>query len=123
MQHPVTTAKALSRIDWLSDGRITVTFGVGWLEDVQKPHPPVWFGGDADPVLRRTARYASGWRPFLTRPGDIPARIDFIRSQPDHSANLAASASRRTTPAPNPSDPATTSADRPAIPRSTRRQE
>lgn len=49
----------------------------------RKPHLPIWLGGDADPVLRRAARYASGWWPFLTKPDDIPARIDFIKSQPD----------------------------------------
>jgi probable F420-dependent oxidoreductase len=139
LQHPIITAKALSSIDWLSSGRVTVTFGVGWLErefealgvpfhergamseeyiqaiielwtkdeprfegkyvsfrdvgfepkPVQKPHPPVWFGGDADAALRRTARYASGWWPFLTKPEDIPARIDFIKSQPDYNGQLA----------------------------------
>jgi hypothetical protein len=55
---------------------------------VQKPHPPVWFGGDADAVLRRVARYASGWWPFLTPPEDIPAKLDFIRSQPDYNGEL-----------------------------------
>ncbi|OHV31278.1 LLM class F420-dependent oxidoreductase [Parafrankia colletiae] len=139
LQHPAVTAKALASIDWLSGGRVSVTFGVGWLEEefrilgvpfhergamseeyiqaiielwtkeepefegkyvsfrevafepkpVQKPHPPVWFGGDADAVLRRTARYASGWWPFLTRPEDIPAKIEYIRSQPDYSGRLA----------------------------------
>jgi probable F420-dependent oxidoreductase len=48
----------------------------------QKPHLPVWLGGDADAVLKRAARYASGWWPFLTKPEDIPARLDFIKSQP-----------------------------------------
>lgn len=48
----------------------------------RKPHLPIWLGGDADAVLKRIARYASGWWPFLTRPEDIPARIDFITSQP-----------------------------------------
>jgi probable F420-dependent oxidoreductase len=139
LQHPVVTAKTLATIDWLSGGRVTVTFGVGWLEKefdymgvpfrergarseeyiraiielwtsdeprfegkyvsfkdvafepkpVQRPHPPVWFGGDADPVLRRVARYASGWWPFLTKAEDIPARLDYIRSQPDYSGGLA----------------------------------
>jgi alkanesulfonate monooxygenase SsuD/methylene tetrahydromethanopterin reductase-like flavin-dependent oxidoreductase (luciferase family) len=28
---------------------------------VQKPHPPVWFGGGADAVLRRTARVGQGY--------------------------------------------------------------
>jgi probable F420-dependent oxidoreductase len=132
LQHPIITAKALATADWMSSGRITVTFGVGWLEDefkllgipfrergrmseeyleaiialwtedsphfegkyvsfkdvafepkpFQKPHIPIWMGGDADPVLKRAARYASGWLPFLTKPEDIPAKIDFIKSQP-----------------------------------------
>ena len=30
LQHPVIMAKALSTADWMSSGRITVTFGVGW---------------------------------------------------------------------------------------------
>src|SRR3546814_9746116 len=47
---------------------------------VQKPHLPIWFGGDADAVLKRIARYASGWWPFLTKPEEIPGRLDFIRS-------------------------------------------
>lgn len=132
LQHPIVLAKALSTIDWLSNGRITVTFGVGWLEGefealqvpfhergrmsdeylaaiielwtkdwasfegkyvsfkdvafepkpVQKPYLPIWMGGDSDAALKRAARYASGWIPFLTKPADIPARIEFIKSQP-----------------------------------------
>jgi probable F420-dependent oxidoreductase len=138
LQHPVVTAKTLATIDWLSGGRLTVTFGVGWLKKefdilgvpfrergaraeeyiqaiielwtseapafegkfvsfrdiafepkpVQRPYPPVWLGGDADAVLRRAARYASGWWPFLTKAEDIPARLDFIRSQQDYSGRL-----------------------------------
>jgi probable F420-dependent oxidoreductase len=138
LQHPIVTAKSLSTIDWMSGGRLTVTFGVGWLKEefealgvpfgergamsdeyiqaiielwtqdepqfqgryvsfrdvafepkpVQKPHPPVWFGGDADAALNRLARYGSGWWPFLTRPEDIPARLDFIRSRPDYNGQL-----------------------------------
>ncbi len=50
---------------------------------VQKPHLPIWMGGDADVVLRRAARYASGWWPFLTPPGQLAERIDCIKSRPD----------------------------------------
>ena len=139
LQNPIVTAKALSTMDWLSGGRVTVTFAVGWLDGefeamgvdfhqrgaisdeyvqaiielwtkekpefegkyvsfrdvafepkcVQKPHVPIWFGGDADAVLKRIARYASGWWPFLTKPEDIPAKIDFIKSQPDYNGRLA----------------------------------
>ena len=138
VQHPIVTAKALATIDWMSGGRLMITFAVGWLKEefdllgvpfeergarseeyiqailalwcdetpefegkyvsfrdvafepkpVQKPHPPVWFGGDADAVLRRVGRYANGWWPFLTSPETIPARIDFIRSQPDYNGRL-----------------------------------
>jgi probable F420-dependent oxidoreductase len=132
LQHPILMAKGLATIDWLSGGRIEVTFGVGWLErefeamgvpfhergriadeyiaaiielwtqdyasyegkyvsfrdvalepkPVQKPHLPISMGGDSDAALKRAARYATGWTPFLTAPEDYPARIDFIKSQP-----------------------------------------
>jgi probable F420-dependent oxidoreductase len=132
LQNPVVQAKQLATIDWLSGGRVTVTFGVGWLErefeilgvpfhergkiadeyleamielwtkddpeyagryvsfknvafepkPVQKPHVPIWMGGDAAPALKRAARFASGWWPFLTKPEDIPAGLDVIKSQP-----------------------------------------
>lgn len=138
LQNPVITAKALSTMDWLSSGRVTVTFAAGWLKGefealgvdyhqrgamceeyiqaiielwseekpefegkyisfkdiafepkcIQTPHLPLWFGGDADPVLRRIARYASGWWPFLTKPEDIPDKINYIKSQPDYNGRL-----------------------------------
>jgi len=132
LQHPVVMAKALATADWMSNGRIGVTFGVGWdaeefnvlgvpfsergrmadeylaaiielwtseapefdgkyvsFKDVtfepkpiQQPHVPIWIGGDAEPALKRAAKYASGWFPWLTPPTDIPAKLDFIKSQP-----------------------------------------
>lgn len=48
---------------------------------VQKPHLPIWMGGEADAVLKRAAKFANGWWPYLTKPDDIPAKIDFIKSQ------------------------------------------
>lgn len=132
LQHPIVLAKALATADWMSSGRMMVTFGVGWLarefdllgvpfhrrgriadeylaaiielwtsdsprfegsyvsfqdvafepKPVQKPHLPVWIGGDADAALKRAARFASGWWPFLTPPDKIAERLDFIKSQP-----------------------------------------
>ena len=31
---------------------------------VQKPHPPIWTGGESAPALRRAGRLADGWFPF-----------------------------------------------------------
>lgn len=134
LQHPIVLAKALATADWMSSGRMMVTFGVGWLQPefatlgvpfgergriadeylaaiielwtaesprfegryvtfrdmvfepkpVQKPHLPVWVGGDADAALRRAARFASGWWPFLTPPERIAERVEFIKSQPGY---------------------------------------
>lgn len=50
----------------------------------RKPHVALWMGGDADAPLKRAARYCNGWWPFLTKPEDIPARLDFIKSQPEY---------------------------------------
>jgi probable F420-dependent oxidoreductase len=35
---------------------------------VQKPHPPIWIGGESGPALRRTARLGDGWYPIGTNP-------------------------------------------------------
>ncbi|MFA7602934.1 MAG: TIGR03619 family F420-dependent LLM class oxidoreductase [Novosphingobium sp.] len=136
--NPIITAKILATMDWITGGRVTITFAVGWCREeydmlgvpfnergarsdeylqaiialwtqenpafegkyvsfrdvtfepkpVQNPHPPIWMGGDADPVLKRTARFATGWWPAGTRPEDLPARIDFIKSQPDYGGQL-----------------------------------
>jgi probable F420-dependent oxidoreductase len=51
---------------------------------VQKPGIPIYFGGDAPAVLRRVARWGTGWAPFQTPPGEIPARLEAIRSQAEY---------------------------------------
>jgi probable F420-dependent oxidoreductase len=132
LQHPILHAKALATADWLSGGRMNVTFGLGsirneykyfgvsweergaiadeyleaiialWTQErptfegkyvsfrdigfnpkpVQKPHLPIWIGGDSKPALRRVARFGSGWIvSFRTTPEEIPDRIDYIKSQ------------------------------------------
>jgi len=50
---------------------------------MQKPYLPIWIGGDSDAALRRAAKYGAGWIiSYRTRPEDIPARLDIIKSQP-----------------------------------------
>ena len=139
--HPVTLAKAISTLDVMSGGRVTVTFGVGmaegefaalgvpfaergritdeyvdamkllWSQDrpefegqyvqfkdivfepkpVQRPHPPLWFGGRSLAAMRRAAFRGDGWAPsggqfgkgpWFEQPEQLPAllaEIDEIR--------------------------------------------
>ena len=41
-------------------------------------------GGEVDAALKRAARFASGWFTFLTKPKDIPVRVELIKSQPTY---------------------------------------
>ncbi|HYM30507.1 MAG TPA: TIGR03619 family F420-dependent LLM class oxidoreductase [Candidatus Cybelea sp.] len=34
----------------------------------QKPHPPLWIGGESEPALRRAARLGDGWYPIGVNP-------------------------------------------------------
>lgn len=51
---------------------------------VQKPRIPIWFGGDAQAVQRRVAKFGDGWSPFRTPPETFPDCIDYIKSQPEY---------------------------------------
>jgi probable F420-dependent oxidoreductase len=35
---------------------------------LQRPHPPIWIGGESGPALRRTAKLGDGWYPIGTNP-------------------------------------------------------
>jgi probable F420-dependent oxidoreductase len=36
---------------------------------VQRPHPPIWVGGNSTAAMRRAVRLGQGWSPFPTSPG------------------------------------------------------
>ena len=51
---------------------------------IQQPGVPIWFGGDAQAVQKRVAKFGNGWSPFRTPPETFPDCIDFIKSQPEY---------------------------------------
>lgn len=111
LRNPIATAKAVASLDVLSNGRILVGVGIGWLREefeavgmsfddraartreavrmmkqlwtddlpefngrfhqfpplgfnpkpVQKPHPPILFGGETEAALHRAAALGNGW--------------------------------------------------------------
>ena len=53
---------------------------------VQKPHPPIWVGGESKAALRRVARLGDGWYPVgnnpkfrMATPEDLKVRLNVLR--------------------------------------------
>ncbi|MGE4217808.1 MAG: LLM class F420-dependent oxidoreductase [Alphaproteobacteria bacterium] len=142
---PLHCAKALTTIDLLSKGRLTVGCGAGWMREefevlgvptyddrgtlvdeylnafkkvwtedtptvegkyvrfsgvsvlphpVQKPHPPLWIGGESGPALRRAARLGDGWFPIGNNPKFRLETPDLYRARRDTLFGLLEQAGR-----------------------------
>lgn len=118
-RNPYLTAKALTSLDIVSDGRLIAAVGAGYLRSefatlgvdfdnrvklfdeslsalrqiwtrpeqpvtgstfaavgevhldapIQKPHPPVWIGGNSTATMRRVVEHGSGWCPVIAPAG------------------------------------------------------
>ena len=118
-RNPVHAAKTIATIDVLSNGRVTIGCGAGWMEEefeaigtepfkergkvtdeylsifkelwtkdnpsfkgnyssfsnvkfepkpIQKPHPPLWIGGESPAAKRRAVQLGDGWFPIGANP-------------------------------------------------------
>lgn len=136
-RNPLIAAKAIATLDVVSNGRVIVGTGAGYLEGemravgvdvkqrgqmvedalqvmklawtgesfsykgatfeaagntvlprpIQRPHPPIWIGGNSPAAMRRTAQYADGWMP-MPLPQKFASRV---RSTPlENMEDLAA---------------------------------
>ncbi len=45
---------------------------------LQQPHPPLHFGGESDPALRRVARQGQGWFGFNLLPEEVASRLEVL---------------------------------------------
>ena len=48
---------------------------------VQKPHPPIIFGGESDPALNRVASMGQGWYGFNLTPDALEERLEFLSAR------------------------------------------
>ena len=62
-----------------------------WPKPVQKPHPPIFVGGDAAGTFGRVLRYGDGWIPMLAAEGN---RVDLKAGRMAELAALARDAGR-----------------------------
>jgi len=48
---------------------------------VQKPHPPIFVGGNSRPAIRRAARYGQSWHAFRVPAEELPARLRDLEAE------------------------------------------
>ncbi len=68
-----------------------------WPPPAQRPHPPIWVGGNSDAAIRRAVRFGDGWMPFPNASADITTSvtcIDDLQQRIEAARQLAASLQR-----------------------------
>jgi probable F420-dependent oxidoreductase len=61
---------------------------------VQKPHPPIWVGGESGPALRRTAQLGDAWYPIGTNPANLLDSLPRLKANVGRLAKMTKEAGR-----------------------------
>jgi alkanesulfonate monooxygenase SsuD/methylene tetrahydromethanopterin reductase-like flavin-dependent oxidoreductase (luciferase family) len=61
---------------------------------VQKPHPPIWVGGESGPALRRAARIGDAWYPIGTNPQNPLDSLTRFKTQVDRLRKMTTEVGR-----------------------------
>jgi probable F420-dependent oxidoreductase len=62
---------------------------------VQKPHPPIWVGGESGPALRRTAQLGDAWYPIGTNPANPLDSLKRFKTQVARLRKMTQEAGRK----------------------------
>ncbi len=61
------------------DGRFTKLSGVTLQpKPKQRPHPPIWVSGRSEAAMKRTARFGTGWLPYMYTPEQLASSLKTI---------------------------------------------
>ena len=51
---------------------------------IQKPHPPIFIGGNSKAAMRRAVEYGDGWIPWLVTAKELPGCIEYMKRLPGY---------------------------------------